>query len=76
MGKVVLKTWSIVRARGMVYKAFVQLLFLYGSESWVVMGAILKAIEVFHYLAAIIITGVKRWSTASGKWEVGVAPGR
>ena len=47
LGNVVLKTWAIVRAQGVLYKAVFQLVLLYRSESWVVTGSMLKVIEVF-----------------------------
>ena len=36
--KVLTRTGVVVRARAILYKAFVQMLLLYGSESWVVTG--------------------------------------
>ena len=47
MVNVVSKTGEMVWARGMIYKAVVQSVFLYGSESWVVMGAIIKVLKGF-----------------------------
>ena len=44
MGKVVSNTGATVREQGIMYKAVVKLVFLYGSESWVVKGAILKVL--------------------------------
>ena len=44
VGKVMSKTGMIVRAQGMMYKAFIQLLFLYGNDSWVLTGGMLKVV--------------------------------
>ena len=43
---------STVRAQGMMYKAVVQLVLLYGSESWVVTRAMVKVLEGFHKLGS------------------------
>ena len=47
VGKVVSKTGSTVQDRGVLYKAVIQLVLLYGSESWVVMGEMLNVLEGF-----------------------------
>ena len=52
----------------MLYKAVVQLVLIYGSEGWVVMGAMLKVIEVFHNWLAIIITGMMAQHTTGEYW--------
>ena len=39
-----------MRASGMLYKAAAHMVIIYGSESWVVMGAMLKVLEVFHHM--------------------------
>ena len=38
-----------VRSHGMMYKAVVQSVLMYGSEVWLVMGAFLEVLEVFHH---------------------------
>ena len=40
--KVMAKTGAIERARDMMYKAVVQSVMLYGSDIWVMTGAVLK----------------------------------
>ena len=40
------KTVAIVMDRAMIYKAVLQTLILYGSNSWVVIEAMLKLLEV------------------------------
>ena len=47
VGKVVSKTGSTVQDRGVLYKAVIPLLLLYGSESWVVMGEMLNVLKGF-----------------------------
>ena len=42
--RVLKKTGATVRAHGMMYKAVSQSVLLYGSEIWVVMGEVLKAL--------------------------------
>ena len=44
VGKVVTKTGATVRAQGIMYKAVVQSVVLYGSESGVITGAMLKVL--------------------------------
>ena len=42
---VVTKMGEMVRVQGIFYKAIVKLMILYGRESWVVMGDMLKLLE-------------------------------
>ena len=58
-----------VQTRGMLYNAFVQLVLVYGSNIWVVMGAVLKVLGGFHHRVAIIITGITAQCTTSREWE-------
>ena len=53
-GKVVSKTGATVRARGMMYKELVQLVFLYWIESWVVTGAMLNFLEGFNHRVSMV----------------------
>ena len=46
----VTKTEAIVRAWIMLYKSVLQSVLIYVSESWVVMGAMIKVLEGFHHL--------------------------
>ena len=69
VGKVVSKTGAMVRAQSMLYKEAVQSVLLYGSESWVVTGEILKFLEVLKNQAAIIITEMTARRTTSEEWE-------
>ena len=45
-----------MRACGMMYKAVYQSVLLYGSDSWVVTGEMLKFLEGFHHQVARRIT--------------------
>ena len=48
---------------GVVYKSYVCTLLLYGSESWVVIGAMLKVLEGFHNWEFRRIVGMAAWRT-------------
>ena len=69
VGNVVLKTGATVRVRGMMYKATVQLMLLYGSGRWVVTRAMLKVIEGFCHRAERSIARKTARRTATGKCE-------
>ena len=60
----------------MLYKAVVQLVLIYASESWVVMGDMLKVLERFHHLVVGRIMGITARRTAYGKWGVVMVPNR
>ena len=47
-----------VRYHGMMYKAVAQLVLLYNSDNWVVMGAMLKVLEGLHHWVTRHITGM------------------
>ena len=47
-----------MQIRGAMYKTVVQLVLLYGSNSWVVTGEMLKVLEEFHHQVAQWITGM------------------
>ena len=42
---------------------------LYGSENWVVMGAMLKMFEGFHYKETRLITRMTARCAEDGEWE-------
>ena len=65
--RVLEKTVATVRARGMMYEVVAQSLLLYGSESWVVMGSILKLLERFQHWAPRRIIGMTATSRAGGE---------
>ena len=58
IARVLESTGTIVRDQGAMYKAVAQLVILYGSESWVVTGEMLKILPAFHHRAAQRITGM------------------
>ena len=66
MGKVVTEPGATVWERGMLYKAVVQSVILYGSKSWVAKGEMLKLIEGFHNWAAICTEVMMERRTTSG----------
>ena len=49
---VMMKTGSMVWARGMLYNVVVQAVLLYVIKSWVVTGAMMKVLEGFHHQAS------------------------
>ena len=57
----------------MMYKAVKQSVILYGSESWVVTGEMIKLLEGFHHWVARRIIGIKKivgraWSKNKPQW--------
>ena len=44
-----LTTGETVQVRSIMYKSFIQFLFLYDSEIFVVMGSMLKVLDGFHH---------------------------
>ena len=69
VGKVVTKTGAAVWERGMLYKAVLQLVLMYGSKSGVVTRAMLKVLEIFHHRLARRITGMIVRRTTIREWE-------
>ena len=69
LGKMVTEAGSTVWERGMLYKAVVQSVLLYGSEIWVVMRAMLKVLVGFYHRLARKIMGITARHTTSGEWE-------
>ena len=69
ISKVLTNTGAKVQARGMIYKSVAQKVLLYGSESWGVIGAILKVLDGFHHREAQRIAGMKAWHAEYGDWE-------
>jgi len=56
------------RAMGYFYKAVVQTILLYGSETWVVTDFLLKQLRSFHSRVARYITGRHIRQNADGTW--------
>ena len=56
------------RAMGYFYKAIVQAILLYGSESWVVPESILQQVRSFHHRAARYLTQKHIRQNSEGQW--------
>ena len=69
MTKVLTKSGAAVRAQDTIYKAVVQMEFMYGSESWVLMGSMLTILESFHHRVAKQIASNTAQSDGYGGWE-------
>ena len=69
LGKVATNTGATVWARGVLYMTAVQLVLLYGSESWMITGDMLKVLGGFHNWVSRSITGITARHTTSGEWE-------
>ena len=67
--RVLESTGATLRARGSMYKALAQLVLLYGSNSWVVMGEMLKSLKLIHQRAARWITGMMTKGRTGVEWE-------
>ena len=52
-----------------MYKAVVQAVLLYRSESWVVTGAMMMVLEGFHQRTALKIAGMTARKRDDGEWE-------
>ena len=63
------KTGAATRACGMLYKEVVKNVLLYGSDSWVVTGSILKVLEGLQHRSAWRITGMTYLRSYDGEWE-------
>ena len=68
IARVLMKTVSTVRSRGVMYNAVVQLLLLYRSDIWVVTGGILKVLEGFRHRAIRWITWMTTTRGVCGEW--------
>ena len=69
IARVLERTGSTVQVQGAMYKAVAQSVLLYGSESWVVTGEMLKVLTEFHHRASRRITGMTAKRGADGWWE-------
>ena len=67
--RVLAKTGVTVRSRGMMYNGVSQSVLLYGSESWVVTGEMLKLLQGFHRWAARLITEMTTTRGTVNGWE-------
>ena len=67
------KTGATVQAWGVMYNAVEHSVLLYGSESWVVIGEMIKVLDGFHHWEARRIIGIKKlvgraWSKNKPQW--------
>ena len=62
------RTRETVQDQGEMYKAVAQLVLLYGNDSWVVTGEMLKVLVEFHHRAEKRITGMTSKRGAGGEW--------
>ena len=67
ISKILAKTGTTVWAHGILYKVVAQPVLLYGSNILVMMGAMLKVLEVFHHRAAWMIEGMMDRHTEDGE---------
>ena len=67
--KVAKKTGATVQAQVMMYKSVAQSVLLYGSNSWVMTGSMLKLIDVLCHWVARRIVGMMVRRTTIGEWE-------
>ena len=67
--RVLAKTGETVWDWGMMYKAVAHSVILYGSESWVVTGKMLKVLEGLHHWVTKWITGMKATCGVGGELE-------
>ena len=67
--RVMENTGAMVQDCGSMYKAVNQSVLLYGSESLVVTGYMLKVLERLHHQATRKITGMTETRGAGGEWE-------
>ena len=67
VSRVLVRDGASPRCMAMFYKATVQSILLFGSETWVISGRMMKALEGFHHRAARRITG-KMPYREGGEW--------
>ena len=69
VAKVLTRIGDTVRYWEMIYKLVVQTILLYGSDIWVVAGAMLQVLEGFCHQAAKRIMGKTDRRTVDREWE-------
>jgi len=68
VSRVLVRDGASPRAMAMFYKAVVQSVLLYGSETWVLTDRMLKTLTGFHHRAARRITGMVAYRAPGGEW--------
>ena len=70
VSRVLAREGADAKIAGMFYKAVVQSVLLYGSESWVVTPAVLKVLNSFHHRMARRLSGKQpRYLPRENRWE-------
>ena len=70
VSRVLTREGASPRISGMFYKAVVQSVLLYGSETWNLDSTMLKALEGFHHRAARRLSGRRpRYLPEEDRWE-------
>ena len=69
ISKVLMKTGETVRAHGILYKLVAHRVLIYGSNSFVVIGEMIKALEGFHQQEAWWVVGMIDRCTEDKEWE-------
>ena len=57
------------QTRGMLYKVVAHTVIRFGSESWVVMGVMLKVLEGFHHRVSRRISGMTVQREEGREWD-------
>ena len=68
ISKVMVNTGEMVRACGMLYKTVAQTVLLYGRNSCVLKGSMLRLLEGYHYQTAWWIAGIMHQRTKYEEW--------
>ena len=68
LSRVLRKENASAKVSGMFYKATVQAVLLFGSETWVMTPALLRGLEGFHVRAARRMTGMMPRKKYDGSW--------
>jgi hypothetical protein len=69
IGKILSKTDSNNKTMGSFYKAIIQSVLLYGSESWGISNYAMKTLRSFHQRCARYITGKHIWKDENENWH-------
>ena len=69
IGKILSKKDANNKTMGSFYKAIIQSVLLYGSESWVISNHSMKTLRSFHRRCARYITGKHIWKDENENWH-------
>ena len=73
MTRILSREGAAPRVSGFFFKAVVQAMLLFGSETWVVIPCMGKALGGFQAQVARRLTGRLPWRTPDGKWKYTLA---